>query len=247
MALVVCRTGDWFGVGPAHRALHFAAPVLICSDPLLRGCQQPQSCGQEQTLWMSELDLVLAELRGLRQELGELTQRVAALERSGGGGSRGFSAPASPVTVNYSFSSPLVPYAGGSGIGSSPTAELQAPVPVASPAEEAVPEDQTEERFRLEVASGVGRFFARALSGDHRGGSGRERVHLPSRVYVVCRDFAGRRYDPVLIKYSFAAIRSLVKPHGDCGNSVFAGLPTVWEAQTAVRSAGLTWPADGTA
>lgn len=95
---------------------------------------------------MSELDLVLAELRGLRQELGELTQRVAALERSGGGGSRGFSAPASPVTVNYSFSSPLVPYAGGSGIGSSPTAELQAPVPVASPAEEAVPEDQTEER-----------------------------------------------------------------------------------------------------
>lgn len=130
---------------------------------------------------MSELDLVLAELRGLRQELGELTQRVAALERSGGGGSRGFSAPASPVTVNYSFSSPLVPYAGGSGIGSSPTAELQAPVPVASPAEEAVPEDQT------------------------------------------------------------------VKPHGDCGNSVFAGLPTVWEAQTAVRSAGLTWPADGTA
>ena len=159
MALVVCRTGDWFGAGPAHRALHFAAPVLICSDPLLRGCQQPQSCGQEQTLWMSELDLVLAELRGLRQELGELTQRVAALERSGGGGSRGFSAPASPVTVNYSFSSPLVPYAGGSGIGSSPTAELQAPVPVASPAEEAVPEDQTEERFRLEVASGVGRFL----------------------------------------------------------------------------------------
>lgn len=196
---------------------------------------------------MSGLDLVLAELRGLRQELGDLSQRVSNLERSSAGSSRGLSAPASPVTVNYSFSSPLVPYAGVSSAATVPAGETPAATPAAPETEEIGCEDQAEERFRLEVASGVGRFFTRALAGDHRESSGRDRVNLPCKIYVVCRDYSGRLYDPVLVKSSFAAVRSLVKPRGDLGDSVFAGFPSIWEARTAVRSAGLRWPADGIA
>ena len=196
---------------------------------------------------MSGLDSVLEELRGLRRELGDLAQRVTSLEAARGETSRLLGSPSSPVTVNYSFASPVLPgaspYPSGTGSGS----DQQLPVPVASASAGVGAEDSPDERFRSQVASGIGRFFARALAGNHRGGSGRDQVKLPSVIYVVCQDFSGKRYNPVFVSSSFAAIRGLVKPRGDCGNSVFAGFPSAWEAQTAVRSAGLVWPADGSA
>ena len=186
---------------------------------------------------MSGLDSVLEELRGLRRELGDLAQRVTSLEAARGETSRLLGSRSSPVLPGAS------PYPSGTGSGS----DQQLPVPVASASAGVGAEDSPDERFRSQVASGIGRFFARALAGNHRGGSGRDQVKLPSVIYVVCQDFSGKRYNPVFVSSSFAAIRGLVKPRGDCGNSVFAGFPSAWEAQTAVRSAGLVWPADGSA
>ena len=41
---------------------------------------------------------------------------------------------------------------------------------------------------------------------------------------------------------SFGSIKPLVKDGGACGNSIFVGLPTLWECRACVRAAGLQWP-----
>ena len=100
------------------------------------------------------------------------------------------------------------------------------------------------EAERRTAAIEVGRFLRHALEEEHQGASSRDRIKLQSRVYILCKNISGRLYNPVKIFHSFAAIKPLVKVDGECGNSVFVGLPTVWEAKVAVRAAGLNWPAD---
>ena len=182
---------------------------------------------------------LLAEIQLLRRDLAELTARVIALEAARFEPPQRLQAsPGSPVTVNYTF-----PIASQSDPG--PPALFGADqLPLPQLPTFSADEQGYSERYRSEVASGVGRFFARCLSGQHRGTSGREKVKLPSAVYILCRDHQGRCYNPVQVHHSFSSLRALVKPRGDCGSSVFAGFPSLWEARTAVRSAGLNWPTD---
>ena len=55
--------------------------------------------------------------------------------------------------------------------------------------------------FRQEIASEVGRFLGRALRGEHRGTSGRDRLALPSRYYIVLVDYQGTRLPEPAIFY----------------------------------------------
>lgn len=101
------------------------------------------------------------------------------------------------------------------------------------------------EAERLAIAEGAGRFLRRALAGDFRGGSGRDRVRLSSRIYVLVRDLSGRVYDPVEVYQNFSSLKPKVKSGDSAGNSIFIGFPTQWEAKAAVAAANLRWP-DGT-
>ena len=97
---------------------------------------------------------------------------------------------------------------------------------------------------RLELARQCGLFLKRALSGDFRGGSGRDRLRLGSRIYVVCADFRGDRFDPPRVFRNFGDVKGLCKEGRECGQSVFLGFASKWEAREAVNAAGFARPAE---
>ena len=75
----------------------------------------------------------------------------------------------------------------------------------------------------------MGQFFDRCLKGLPRGLSGRERVDLASRVYVLVRDFEERVYNPVRVFHRWTDLKPLVtRPDTQLGNSLFAGFPRGW-------------------
>lgn len=170
-----------------------------------------------------ELGSLRHQVAVLSDRLLALTERVAFLEEN---------TPVtvhSPVTFNYSVASDLPP------TNSAPAASTQAPVaPTLAPAG-ADPE-------RLAVAREVGSFLKRALAGLHRGTSGRDRIKLASRVYVLVRDIHGEVYNPPRLYRTFAHLKPLVKEgNNTIGDSIFIGLPSIWEARIAVEEAGLSW------
>lgn len=181
----------------------------------------------------SELDL-------LRRELALVVARVDLLEvqlRDLQAAPR--AATAAPVTVNYSFLGSPSTASGSVADSVVPGADArQSPVPVSQGAA------QYSEEFRSRVAAEAGLFVRRALDGLHRGESGRDRVKLQSRIYLVFRDFRGTVYNPVKVCNTFGEVKHLVKPDGHAGDSVFLGLPSLWEARLCAREAGVTWPSD---
>ena len=180
---------------------------------------------------------LLAEIQSLRQDLAALSSRVLALEtrRSEPAASTPVSL-SSPITVNYG-GGPLPEVPPLPAVGPSAEAATQRPVSPSSAA------DYTQEE-RAEIAREIGQFFRRALRGEHRGESGRQRLKLSSRIFVLVRDIRGNTYNPVRIFDNFSAINPFVKENGLCGDSIFVGLPSQWEARVAVAEAGLEWPAD---
>lgn len=98
---------------------------------------------------------------------------------------------------------------------------------------------------REEAAKETGRFFQRCLSGLPRGDSGRSRVRLQNRIYVVIKTYCGSLHkDPVLVFERYNQVKALVcHPSSDSfGDSIFCGFPSLWEAKLAVATAGLSWP-----
>ena len=96
---------------------------------------------------------------------------------------------------------------------------------------------------REEIRDQIGRFLARSISGGHRGASGRDKIPLPSRIWVIVRDYAGQIYTPVKVVRSWTSCKLLCKPtNHECGDSVFVGLPSEREARRVVQAAQLTWP-----
>ena len=185
---------------------------------------------------------LLSEIQLLRRDLADLSVRVLALEEQAASRVVDRTAPSSPLVVNYTgglgASSP-VPYLPE---GASSAAETQLWQSVVSTSEQPIPVTEAD---RLQLAREAGAFLRRCLEGDHRGTSGRSRLRLSSRVYILCRDREGRLYNPVSIHRSFSSICPLVKSGSCCGDSIFVGLPSVWEAKVAREAAGLLWPADG--
>ena len=103
--------------------------------------------------------------------------------------------------------------------------------------------------FRQQVADEIGAYLQRCLAGNNRGSSGREKVNLANRIYVIARDATGKLYDPVCVLNAWRDTQPLVTlgpgPGKQFGDSVFVGFPSKWEAKRAVAAAGLSWPADG--
>lgn len=81
------------------------------------------------------------------------------------------------------------------------------------------------------------------LEVSHRGASGRDLKPLPSRIWVVVRDYAGQIYTPVRVFRSWGSCKILVKHFEDVGDSLFCGFPSEREGREAVSVADLQWPA----
>ena len=101
------------------------------------------------------------------------------------------------------------------------------------------------DREREEAAKDTGRFFKRCLEGKPRGDSGRGRIRLQNRIYVVVRTYQLEVHtNPVIVLDKFSEVKKLVcHPEADAfGDSVFCGFPSQWEARLAVATAGFKWP-----
>ena len=110
-----------------------------------------------------------------------------------------------------------------------------------SSAEEIVNKEDT--KAREEIAKSCGHFFRRALRGQPRGTSGRDRLQLQNRGYVVLADHSGRRLPEPLFTESFAEVQGLCKRGADLGDSIFLGFASKWEARLALQTAELPLPA----
>ena len=98
-------------------------------------------------------------------------------------------------------------------------------------------------RQREDIADEVGLFIGRSVRGEHRGTSGRSKLPLSSKYWVIVRDISGLIYDPVKVVRSWSSCRLLCKPNNiDCGDSIFVGFPSERECRRAVSTAGLSWP-----
>eukprot|EP00438_Fugacium_kawagutii_P015021 Skav202141 [mRNA] locus=C8819082:37:537:- [translate_table: standard] len=159
-----------------------------------------------------EIRALRAELAALREEVSLLRQRVIQLESE-----QGFE---------------VVGTSTGSATGSGDTAHTgSSPAPL-------------QEGERIAAARETGHFFKRCLAGGARGTSGRERVPLANRYYVLVRSLDNTiTTKPVRVFKTYSALKPLVcASPNNFGDSIFAGFPSVWEAQLAVDTAGFTWP-----
>ena len=107
-----------------------------------------------------------------------------------------------------------------------------------------VPATEPDQELREEAARQTGRFFDRALRGVTRGPSGRERVNLANRCYVLVRDRHNIVHDPVIVFQRFSDLRPHVSQNGGFADSIFAGFSSAWEAEIATHTAGLAYPAN---
>lgn len=95
---------------------------------------------------------------------------------------------------------------------------------------------------RVALAKELGQFLRRCLSGEPRGSSGRDRLRLQNRFYIVCADYHGRVLPEPLFLDNFATVRGLCKQGSSAGQSIFLGVATKWEARIVFREAGLRVP-----
>lgn len=97
--------------------------------------------------------------------------------------------------------------------------------------------------FRVQAAEEIGRWLRRGLKGEHRGLSGREKIPQGNQYYLVVRDLSGCVHDPPLLFRAWSEAKSHCQAKGQCGDSVFVGLPSQAEVRIALRAAQLRFPA----
>lgn len=97
---------------------------------------------------------------------------------------------------------------------------------------------------RLLVAQQIGAWIRRCLSGEARGLSGREKLNLQSRFYIVVRGFDLVVHDPPLVFPSWSGAKAACYSHGQPGDSIFVGVPSKAEVRAVLVAAGLSLPAD---
>ena len=103
--------------------------------------------------------------------------------------------------------------------------------------------DPKDTEGRRLLAAEIGKFLGRAAQGDFRGSSGRDRLRVANRCYLVVKNFEGVALSTPLFTQQFSEVRRLCKRGNECGASVFIGLATIWEAKVAIRHSGLPVPA----
>ena len=208
------------------------------------------------------LELEVAELReetdSLRVEVGRLRRSLAGLRAGASSRSAAYSPDGRDLGDNYSEGSyslveseNLRPRDLPGAAPVTPTSAAPSPSPCSVPTAGSVasasapPSGPLTWRQREDIADRVGNFLARCVAGTHRGPSGREANPLPSRRWIVVRDYTGQIYQPVRIFTSWSSCKLLCKPNGvtDPGSSIFVGFPSERECRRAVETAGLQWPA----
>lgn len=114
------------------------------------------------------------------------------------------------------------------------------------PAADSLPSRQVHltQTIRSGICKEIGRFIRRALAGEHRGSSGRDRLNLSSRLWLVFRNYRGQVFtQPCKLFHRFAEAKEECSgPGGDLGDSVFIGLPALSDARIVVAEAGATLP-----
>jgi hypothetical protein len=84
---------------------------------------------------------------------------------------------------------------------------------------------------RDEIAEQIGKFISRCLQGQHRWPSGRDLNPLPSKLWLVARDFEGQIYSPIRVFKSWGSCRNVCKRFEDPGDSVSVRVPPEKEKQ----------------
>ena len=223
----------WAAFSSTFGFAEFAATVSDYHYPA-KSLEPAERLGDQASACMSS-ELLLAELRELRSELAQLSNRVLLVEPQGQVSSV-LGNP--PVTVNYSVAGAGVLGVNGSPPGSPlPTSSAQTPVSTSAGRHRA---SECTEAERRQAAIEVGCFLRRALEEEHRGVV-RVTTSSSSRAST-CSARTCLGASTTLSRSSTASL--LVKVDGECGKSVFVGLPTIWEAKVAVTAVGLNWPAD---
>ena len=204
-----------------------------------------------------EVGELRSEVRRLRREVLDLKRATghASLSRGDSRDSRG------PSEESESFHSPQ-PHRGGyrseeqsvplqsvreaSPLSSGSAAPLQSvrEASQTSAASAATPETGALSwTQREEICDEIGKFLARSISGQYRGTSGRSKIPLPSRLWIIVRDFWGQICSPVKVVRSWTSCKLLCKPDNhECGDSVFVGVPSEREARRVVLAAQLRFP-----
>lgn len=95
---------------------------------------------------------------------------------------------------------------------------------------------------RESAAREIGQWVRRALAGQRHGLSGRQRITLSSRLYLVFKDFDLQEYNPPLVFWKWSDCRELVTRGGQPGDSIFVGLPSKTEARLVCSAASLRVP-----
>ena len=101
--------------------------------------------------------------------------------------------------------------------------------------------DPSDQVGRRELAQSLGAFVLRALRGQQLGDSGRSRLNLKSRLYLIFADFSGQPCEPPRVVYSFAEVARICKRGRDLGQSILIGTPSKWEAVEILAAAGFPW------
>ena len=92
------------------------------------------------------------------------------------------------------------------------------------------------ESEREAAAKAVGCFLRRALEGQRRGESGRDRIPQSSRYWLVIRGIDNQVFSPIRVFSKWASAKPLVKRGADCGESAFVGLPAMEDIKLAVAA-----------
>ena len=179
-----------------------------------------------------EVGELRSDLRNCRLEIARLRRLVEAGSEAALVESAAQSEPSfEPPSVTGNFTSTLGSYSvveGGAGSGHAAPSAAAPPV---------APNPQSWAE-RENICTGIGQWVLRCLAGRPRGTSGRDRLVLSSRVWLVIRDFDGRVLEPARLYHRFSDCRSVVKRGSDLGLSIFVGLPSIREARVVAAVAG---------
>ena len=80
------------------------------------------------------------------------------------------------------------------------------------------------------------------VAGTHRGESGRKELKLASRLYLIFKNIEGVVYNPCRILHKWSEVKVECERSGSFGDSVFIGLPSLFDARIVCRAAGVALP-----
>lgn len=94
---------------------------------------------------------------------------------------------------------------------------------------------------RKAICEGIALHLKRALSGQHRGESGRDQLPSGSRFWLVIRSYTGEVFDPVRVYSRWGPAKAVTKRGEHLGDSVFVGLPSLGDVGRVTEAGGFAW------